>query len=86
MPTMSGADRVGVGGQFQINVSRRRDSLAGLLKADVQAAVAAVDDWVVANQASFNAALPLPARTSLTAAQKAELLALVLQRRYDVGA
>ena len=32
-----------------------------------------------------NSAIPLPARTALTPRQKARLLALVLQRRYEVS-
>ncbi len=53
----------------------------GITKADLRAAVDAVDAWCDANQASFNAAIPLPARTALSAAQKAWLLAYVVRKR-----
>ena len=86
MAVLSTNDRVAVGADFQRAASLRRDGLPGLVKADVQAAAAAIDDWVVANQASFNAAIPLPARTALSASQKAELLVLVVTRRFVVGA
>jgi hypothetical protein len=86
MAVMSSADRIAAGADYQRDASIHQDPLVGLLKADVQAAIAAVDDWVVANAASFNAALPLPARTALTAAQKARLLLFVVRRRYEVGA
>lgn len=48
-----------------------------LLKADLSSAVTAVDGWCDTNTASFNSAIPLPARTSLTARQKALLLSKV---------
>lgn len=48
-----------------------------LLKADLSAAVSAVDSWCDSNAASYNSAIPLPARTSLTTRQKALLLAKV---------
>ena len=55
-------------------------------KTDLQAAVDAVDQWVSDNAASYNSALPVAARTTLTTTQKAGLLMLVLKRRYLVGA
>lgn len=54
----------------------------GLLKANLKAALDAADDWAEANAASFNTAIPQPARGALSARQKAKLLALVLERRY----
>ena len=62
-------------------LSERRDAF-NLTKPQLDAAIAAIDDWIEANAASFNAALPLPARTALTAAQKAELFFLVARRRF----
>mgnify|MGYP001558757714 CR=1 FL=1 len=55
-----------------------------ILKTDLQAAVDAADNWVEANAGAYNAALPLPARTSLTARQKAAILTAVIRRRYEV--
>lgn len=54
-------------------------------KIDLRAALNAADDWADSNAASYNSALPLPARTSLTARQKAKLLMIVLRRRYEVS-
>lgn len=54
---------------------------ASLTKADLLAAVGAVDDWCEANSAAFNTAIPQPARGALTASQKAILLAIVVMRR-----
>jgi hypothetical protein len=50
-------------------------------KTDLQAAVAAADQWVEDNTASYNTALPQPFRSSATADQKAWVLAYVLWRR-----
>ncbi len=51
---------------------------------DLREAVDAVDDWIDANAAGFNLALPLVVRQNLTAAQKARLLAEVIMRRFEV--
>lgn len=53
---------------------------------DLLAAVAATDDWIVANAVAFNQALPLPARTTLTTRQKAWIFSLVQRRRYLINA
>ncbi len=56
-----------------------------LSKTDLRAAVNAVDQWVSDNASAFNLAIPLPARTSLTASQKAALLVYVVAKRYVKG-
>lgn len=50
-------------------------------KAQLRAAVDAIDDWCDANQSSFNTAIPQPARSALTADQKAWLLCYVVRKR-----
>lgn len=65
-------------------LSQERQPIA-LLKPELRAAIDATDDWINANAASFNAALPLPARGALTAPQKARLLALVVLKRFSKG-
>ncbi|MFD9069179.1 hypothetical protein [Streptomyces lasiicapitis] len=50
-------------------------------KTDLVAAIAAVDDWIDINQASYNTALPQPFRGAASAELKAELLAFVVMRR-----
>lgn len=57
-----------------------------IAKADLRAAFDAIDDWLDTNAATINAAIPQPARGSLTASQKALPMALVIRKRYDVGA
>ena len=55
---------------------------ADLSVADIRAAINAVDDWIEANQAGFNAALPLPFRNVATAGQKAALFSFVALKKY----
>jgi CBS-domain-containing membrane protein len=50
-------------------------------KNDLRAAIDATDDWIDANQASFNAALPQPFRSQATAEQKTLLFCYVAMRR-----
>jgi hypothetical protein len=57
----------------------------GVTKPDLRAALAGVDQWVSDNLAAMNAAIPLPARTQLTASQKARLLMAVVERRFIGG-
>lgn len=56
----------------------------GVTKPDLRAAVDAIDGWVDANQASFNSAIPQPARGALTATQKSLLLMFVVMRRQGL--
>ena len=56
----------------------------GITKADLQAAINATDAWIAANAASFNVAIPQPARNALSAKQKARLIMAVAKRRYEV--
>ena len=86
MATLSASDRIAVGAAFQADASTAREPLGAVLKSDIQAAIAAADDWIVANAASYNAALPPAARTTLSATQKSRLLMYVIKRRYDAGA
>lgn len=86
MAALNDTDRAAVNQQFQSDVSRDREPFGALTKTDIRAAVNAIDDWVVANAAAFNAAIPQPARGALTAAQKARLLSLIVARRYSTGA
>ncbi len=56
--------------------------IVGLTKTDVRAAFDALDSFLETNQNAVNQAIPEPARTNLTTAQKAWLLQLVVERRY----
>lgn len=54
----------------------------GLSKDHLSAAAAGVDDWLEANAAALNAAIPQPARGALTTPQKAALLSYVALARF----
>lgn len=54
-------------------------------KAQLRAAVDAIDSWVDSNALTFNLAIPQPARNALTARQKAWLLMTVIKRRFEVS-
>ena len=56
----------------------------GISKTELRDAINAVDDWIDTNQSSYNTNLPLPARTYLTAKQKALLLSYVALKRTEV--
>jgi hypothetical protein len=84
MSVLTDSDRAAVYAELMQDLSREREPCA-LTKADLRAAVDAADSWANANAASFNSALPAAARTTLTAAQKARLLAAVILRRFTTG-
>lgn len=56
-------------------------SYAGLTKPDLAAAVAATDDWIDANQASYNTALPQPFRGTASLGLKTLVFCYVAMRR-----
>ena len=85
MPVISNISRAEVSAEIQEGLSTVREGL-GLTKLQLLAAVNAADQWASDNAATFNLALPLPARTSLTATQKARLLSAVIEKRWKVGA
>ncbi len=57
----------------------------GLSKSELRAAVDETDNWIDANQAGFNAALPVAAQSGLTTAQKTLLFCGVAAIRVDTG-
>jgi hypothetical protein len=83
MAVLPDADRVALWAEFMRDQSASRTPM-GLTKADLRAAVDAADAWADSNAASFNTALPQPARNALTAKQKALLLMVVIRRRWEV--
>ncbi len=60
-----------------------REGTGTLTKADLRAAIDAVDSWVDSNAASLNTAIPQPARNQLSTGQKALILACVALLRFD---
>lgn len=82
MAILTDSARIAIWQEFGQDISAVRESVGNLTKAQLKAAIDAIDDWVDANAASFNTAIPQPARGVLTAKQKARLLMLVVARRH----
>lgn len=59
-------------------------ALGGVTKADLRAAIDSLDDWIEANQAAINQAIPQPARGALTLPQKTLLFCWVAMRRAGI--
>lgn len=57
----------------------------GISKAELRAAIDALDAFMNTNSGAINTAIPQPARGSLTSSQKALLLMHVIQRRWVEG-
>lgn len=83
MPVLSEQNRSEAWGAIMRDSSFGQ-SIGAITKADLRAAVDALDNFLDANAAAINAAIPQPARAELTTKQKAHLLMLVISRRYSV--
>lgn len=83
MATLPDADRRELWAQWMREASARREQIT-LSKTELRAAVDAIDAWIDANGASFNSAIPQPARGALSARQKAELFFFIVRRRFEV--
>lgn len=60
-----------------------RETVAGISKAQLKAAVDAADQWVEDNAASYNSALPTAFRNNATTSQKSLLLVGVVLMRFN---
>ena len=86
MAVLSEGDRVTEWAKFMSDLSNTHATeISDLTKSDVRAAIDATDTWVNDNAAAYNAALPVAARTALSASQKAKLLMEVVRRRFEVA-
>jgi hypothetical protein len=61
------------------------DAECSITKSQLRAAIDATDDWIEANAASYNSAIPQPARGALSTKQKARLFMMVASRRFGVS-
>lgn len=86
MAALSAGDRAAISKYTQRFLLKETGTgFAGLSVADLNAAIGAIDDWVDTNTTAFNTAIPQPARGSLTAKQKAQLLVYVVKRRAEIA-
>lgn len=83
MAVLGETDRVSCWAELMQQESNARNPV-GITKADLRAAIGAADDWIEANAAAYNSAIPQPARSTLTSRQKALLLATLALKRYGV--
>lgn len=81
MAVLSDADRF----VLRTNWIAANDERARLTKAELAAALNAIDDFMHNNAAAINNAFPEPAKSTLSARQKARVLVEVLRRRFEVG-
>ncbi len=85
MAVLSDPDRAEACAEYMRDRSQARDAFSGVTKADIRAAVNALDDYLNTNAAAINTAIPQPARGNLTTTQKALLMQFVVSRRYLSG-
>ncbi len=85
MSVLSDPDRVDVWAQTMRDLSNIRENTGGLNKADLRAAINTTDQWIEDNASAYNLALPVAARTALTAVQKLRIFTAVANRRFEVG-
>lgn len=84
MAVLSNTDRQRIWRGLMRYWSNQREVLSSITKDDLQAAVNAADDWVNANAASFNNALPATFKANASVGQKAFLLVMVTITRGNV--
>lgn len=84
MAAMSNADRITAARNWVQRIFVEAGQTANMDGPAIKAAVDAVDDWVDANQTSFNTALPEPFKSTANLAQKSLLLAYVVMRRAGI--
>jgi len=82
--SLTDSKRFQIWAETMSETSSARGSLGTLTKAELRAAVDAIDGWIDANQASFNAAIPQPARAQLTTKQKLKILLKIMKLRWEV--
>ena len=83
MAVLPGSDREVIWAEF-MDWWSDDEAGASLNKDELRDAINAADDWINTNSSGFNSALPVAARTRLTAKQKTKILLLIVSRRFGV--
>lgn len=81
MAVLADNERADIWADIMRQLSSERQACA-ITKTDLRAAVDAIDNFLEANTTVINNAFPAAARTGLTAAQKARILAYVAIKRW----
>lgn len=84
MATLTEADRQKIWRGLMRYWSSDWTLMSGFNKSELRDAVNATDDWIESNQASFNNALPEPAKSNLTQPQKTLLFCVVALARVSI--
>lgn len=84
MAVLEDTDRRSVWADFMAAMAHV-DRTTGMTKADLRAAVDAMDVYIGANAAAINQAFPQPARSALTNVEKIGIFAWVALKRYGKG-
>lgn len=84
MAVLSDPDRASIHAEFVRLAQNVGNGAGGLTKANILAAINAVDDWADTNASAFNTAIPQPARGAMTTKQKTFLLAYVIFKRAGI--
>jgi len=82
MAELTVGQRKAIWAELQRDLSSAREHIGAMTKADLLAAVGAIDTWLNDNASALNNAIPLPARAQLTVAQKARLLTMIVKARW----
>lgn len=82
MAVLSDSSREAIFAQFM----RENTEACALTKTDLRLAFNAIDDYLETNKTAINNAIPQPARGALSTTQKAQLLTLVVEKRWIEGA
>lgn len=67
------------------DVELSAETYGTLTKADVRAAVDAIDQFLEDQKTTINNAIPQPARGAMTTKQKAKMLVWIVTKRYLTG-
>lgn len=84
MTVLSTNDRINAWAEYIQQLSEEMDMSTGTLLDEARAAVDATDGWLDDNQVSYSNALPAAFKTWATSRHKAQLLMLVVLRRFNV--
>ena len=83
MAVLSDSARAACAAQW---MRENRDMVGAVTKADIRGMIDGLDTKMNDIAADINSAIPLPARSVLTPAQKAQALAIINDKRYGVEA
>jgi hypothetical protein len=84
MALLSDENRFFVTAKYQTNASKLFKEIP-LSKSELRSVINAIDQWIDDNQASFNSALPEPAKSVLSMKEKVELFMRVVNKRWEVS-